>query len=158
MSKQEPLTLPIPGGPLITVAYVMMDFTGTLSCDGVLLPGVAERIRAVRERARLIVATADTFGKAHSALEGLPVDLRFVEAGDDKLELLMALGPHEVAAIGNGRNDVGMVRDAALGIAVLGSEGTCGDLLTVADVVVRDIRDALDLLLRPQRLSATMRP
>lgn len=60
-------------------------------------------------------------------------------------------------AIGNGRNDSAMLRAAKVGGAVLGPEGAVVDILRRADITVRDIRDALDLPLHPQRLIATLR-
>jgi soluble P-type ATPase len=59
--------------------------------------------------------------------------------------------------MGNGRNDALMLRRAALGVGVLGSEGAAAEILHSADIVVRDIRDGFDLLLNPLRLSATLR-
>jgi len=50
-----------------------------------------------------------------------------------------------------------MVGEPALGIAVVGPEGAAGAAVGAADVVVTDIRTALDLLLRPRRLVATLR-
>jgi soluble P-type ATPase len=50
-----------------------------------------------------------------------------------------------------------MLRRAALGIAVLGSEGLAVDCLNAADIVAPDIGAAFDLLLRPRRLTATLR-
>ena len=50
-----------------------------------------------------------------------------------------------------------MLKEAAIGIAVLGPEGMASDLLETADVLVMDINDALDLLLHPKRLVATLR-
>jgi soluble P-type ATPase len=91
------------------------------------------------------------------ALSNLPVTIRIVRAGRYKRRVVETLGARNVAAVGNGVNDVPMLRAAALGIAVLGTEGTSGELLRVATVVVRDIDDAIDLLLRPQRLVATLR-
>ena len=67
------------------------------------------------------------------------------------------MGGDSVIAIGNGRNDVPMMGRAGLGIAVIGPEGGSGELLRVADVVVRDIRDASDLVTNPLRLKATLR-
>jgi soluble P-type ATPase len=67
------------------------------------------------------------------------------------------LGAEHVVAVGNGRNDVAMFEAAALGIAVLGPEGAAGVLLQVADVVVPDVYVALELLLHPRRLKATLR-
>ena len=50
-----------------------------------------------------------------------------------------------------------MLAAAALGIAVCGAEGAAAETLQVADVVVIRIVDALDLLLHPKRLMATLR-
>jgi len=46
---------------------------------------------------------------------------------------------------------------AALGIAVLGGEGLATVCLAAADVVVPSVESALDLLLYPRRLIATLR-
>ena len=50
-----------------------------------------------------------------------------------------------------------MLREAALGIAVVGGEGAAAAALREADVVVTDVLAALDLLLNPRRLMATLR-
>jgi soluble P-type ATPase len=67
------------------------------------------------------------------------------------------LGTSKTIAIGNGSNDESMVREAAVGIAVVGQEGAAARTVLAADIVVNDIRDALDLLLSPARLIATLR-
>lgn len=63
-----------------------------------------------------------------------------------------------MAAISNGRNDVGMIRTAALGIAIIGREGATLGLLAAPDHVVADPHAALDLLVHSQRLVAGLRP
>jgi soluble P-type ATPase len=50
-----------------------------------------------------------------------------------------------------------MLRSAALGITVLGGEGAARETLGACSVVCRDILSALDLLLHPKRLVATLR-
>jgi soluble P-type ATPase len=50
-----------------------------------------------------------------------------------------------------------MLAAAALGIAVVQKEGAATETLSAADVVVSDIRSALDMLLFPKRLIATLR-
>jgi soluble P-type ATPase len=67
------------------------------------------------------------------------------------------MGAGGVIAVGNGRNDVPMMKVAGLSVAVVGPEGAAGSLLAAADVVTRDIGDALDLLANPLRLKATLR-
>ena len=59
--------------------------------------------------------------------------------------------------IGNGANDVLVLEGAALGIAVIGPEGASSAALRAADVVCASIVDALDLLLEPRALTATLR-
>ena len=134
-----------------------LDYTGTLSLHGELLPGVAKRLKQIARSVRITVLTADTFGKAASQLAGLPLETRIVKTGADKAKFVKALGAERVIAVGNGRNDAAMMKAAGLGIAVIGPEGAAAELLRVADVVTRDIRDALDLIANPLRLKATLR-
>jgi soluble P-type ATPase len=156
-SKQAGVDVDIPGGKRLVLTHLLLDFTGTLSCDGVLLPGVSQRLDALGQKLRIIVLTADTFGTAAKQLEGLPLDLNPIQTGQDKVKFLADLNSSETAAVGNGRNDVGMVRAAGLGIAVIGPEGCAGELITAAKVVCCDILAALDLLLSPLRIKATLR-
>lgn len=62
-----------------------------------------------------------------------------------------------ICCIGNGYNDMKMFAKAALRIAVLGKEGLYPGLLSLSDVLVSAPEDALDLLLKPDRLRATLR-
>ena len=151
------ISVDIPGRGTVTIREVLLDFTGTLSKDGALLPGVAERLVALAANVRLTVMTADTFGKARDALAGLPVTVEIIRDGGDKRKYVEAAGADGIVAIGNGRNDVPVVEAAAIGIAVIGPEGAAGDLVRAADVVVNDVRDALDLPANPLRLKATLR-
>jgi soluble P-type ATPase len=67
------------------------------------------------------------------------------------------LGRAHVIAFGNGMNDVGMLRLAAIGVAVLGEEGVAIGALRAADVLALGPVDAIDLVLHPKRLIATLR-
>lgn len=151
-----PVQLELPQAPR-DFKTLVLDFTGTLSLDGDLIPGVAEALRDLSSRLRILVLTADTFGTARRALEGLPVEIRIIRNGEEKARLVAELGGSETIAVGNGRNDVLMMDVAGLGVAVLGPEGAAASLLSAADVVARDILDALALLTNPLRLRATLR-
>jgi soluble P-type ATPase len=48
------------------------------------------------------------------------------------------------------------LKEAGLGIAVLGDEGMSVSAMKNADIVVKSIFDALDLFLKPKRLLATL--
>jgi len=158
MGDKPGFTVEVPGDGTLFLRHLVTDFTGTLSLDGNLLEGVEQRLRAVAAMMDVTVATADTFGTVRGALAGLPVEVQLVAGGLDKAALVERLGQGQVVAIGNGRNDVAMLDKAALAIAVIGPEGAAPELLAVAAVVVRQVNDALDLLLRPLRLAATLRP
>ena len=152
----SPLSLHLPGEPR-EFHHLVLDFTGTLSLDGALIPGVGERLQALSKELTIIVLTADTFGTAERELGGLPVQVQIIADGHEKARRVEALAGPGVIAVGNGRNDRRMIRAAALGIAVILAEGAAGATLQDADVVATDILGALALLAHPLRLVATLR-
>ncbi|NPB09779.1 MAG: HAD hydrolase family protein [Thermodesulfobacteria bacterium] len=153
--------LKIPGAGTLRLKHLVFDFNGTLAVDGHIRPGVREKLRELARDLEIHVITADTFGKAKLALEDVPCRLTILPSDEPhdeaKFKYVQELGPQQVAAIGNGRNDVLMLEEAALGIAVLLEEGTAREALLAADILVRDPLDALDLFLNPLRLKATLR-
>jgi soluble P-type ATPase len=88
----------------------------------------------------------------------LPVELEPIRHGREKRGCVERLGAQSCAAIGNGRNDVGMLSAVALGIAVIGPEGAALQAIAAADVVCTSLLDALALLHQPARMTATLRP
>lgn len=154
------LVVEIPGGPTLTLEHLVLDYNGTLALDGRLAEKVARRIARLAENLKVHVLTADTFGRARAELRGVRCELVILDPGNEhrqKSEYLERLGPEKCAAIGNGRNDREMLARAALAIAVLGNEGLAADALSAADIVTLDPVSALDLLLRPGRIAATLR-
>jgi len=153
----------IPGQCPLEIRHMVLDYNGTLAADGTLAPGVAERLRELAlppHSLTLHVITADTMGTAQRQLEGLPCELSILgpnEQDQAKLEFIQSLGVEQAVAIGNGQNDHLMLAAAALGIAVIGEEGTAAQTILASRVVCRDILSALDLLLKPKRLIATLR-
>jgi soluble P-type ATPase len=139
---------------------LVLDYNGTLACDGELIPGVKEALLALAKDLEIHVVTADTFGKVKSRLEGCPFRVVVLPVnGQDvgKLDYVRQLGPARTAAIGNGRNDRMMLAEAALGVAVIQREGAATDTLLRADVICPDILSALELFTEPLRLVATLR-
>ncbi|MGO0122039.1 HAD family hydrolase [Desulfothermobacter acidiphilus] len=154
------LRVEIPGRGLLELNHLVLDYNGTLACDGELLPGVVERLNALGEKLTIHILTADTFGTATEkcrAIQAKLIVLRQPFTGPEKEKCVEGLGATQTVAVGNGANDVLMLRRAILGIAVLGPEGLAGELVQAADVLVRDINEALDLLLKPKRVVATLR-
>jgi soluble P-type ATPase len=154
------LEIDIPGYRLLRLRHLMMEYNGTLAQDGTLLAGVAPRLEQLAELLRLHVVTADTFGQVKANLDSLPCKVAILPVENQvqgKLAYIENLGRDQVVAIGNGRNDRLMLAAAALGIAVVQEEGAATETLSAADVVVSDVRSALDMLLFPKRLIATLR-
>ena len=154
------IEIAIPGGDILRLTAAVLDFNGTLAQDGRVLDGVAERLRSLAASLDIHVATGNTHGNAHDALAELPVQVHIMPSEgqrEAKSRFLATFGAHQVVAIGNGFNDGNLIEQAALSIAVLGGEGCSAQTLAAADVVCANIRDALDLLLMPKRLIATLR-
>ena len=154
------ISIDIPGFRTINLVHLVMDYNGTLAVDGMLLPGVAEVLKNLASQINIHVITADTFGMVKEQLKGLPVEITITPMEDQagaKLRFISELGTDSVVAIGNGRNDRKMLEAATLGIAVIQTEGSAAETLTGADVVSPGILEALELLLNPKRLIATLR-
>lgn len=153
------IELQIPGRGIVQLNYAVFDVNGTLATDGVLIDGLAEKIAVLRGKLEVRLLTADTYGKQIEIDRQLRFTADRLRPGgrEQKVDYVRALDAHKVVAIGNGANDADMLKAAVLGIAVIGHEGLAGEALAVADVVVFDVHDAIDLLLNPRRLIATLR-
>lgn len=147
-------------GDGLTITDLVLDFNGTLARDGELQVGVGSHIKNLASLVTVHIVTADTFGRVAEAIAGLPCKLQILEPNGQaqaKLDYVNALGADQVACVGNGANDRLMMQAAAIGIAVVQSEGASPQTLMAADVVAPTACDALDLLLHPLRLKATLR-
>jgi soluble P-type ATPase len=69
------LEIEIPGYKILHLEYLVLDYNGTLACDGQLLPGVEPRLRQLSRQLKIHVLTADTFGTVQEALAGVPVEI-----------------------------------------------------------------------------------
>lgn len=150
----------IPGYGEISLDHVVLDYNGTLATDGELPRGIRTLLHKVAERVELHIVTADTFGRVKSGIEGIPCKLSILSRQDQALakqQYIQKIGSNRAAAIGNGRNDRLMVKEATLGIAIVGAEGSALETLLDSDVICKSAQDALELLLNPKRLIATLR-
>ncbi|HTR05808.1 MAG TPA: hypothetical protein VMJ11_03950 [Paraburkholderia sp.] len=154
------ITIDIPGFGTLRLTHLILDFNGTLAVDGRILPGIATRMAALANDLNLHVVTGNTHGDAQDQLRDCAAEVVCLAAtgqAQAKRDYALSLGQSGVVAIGNGRNDALMLKQSALGIAVLGTEGLAADALAAADIVVRHAEEGLDLLLKPKRLIATLR-
>ena len=153
------LTIQIPGREAFPISHLVLDYNGTIALDGEIIPGIKERLDVLCRDLEICVITADTHGTAAKKCEGLPLQvLTFptTEVGRIKAEEVRRR-TGGVAFIGNGVNDIHMSDAADLSNCVMGTEGCGSALIGHTDVTVTSILDALDLLLIPGRLRATLR-
>ncbi len=150
----------IPNYKTIRLEHLVLDFNGTLACDGLMIEGVRERLNALADHLEIHVLTADTFGKAADQLKGVRCKLSILPIENQdicKSDYVRKLGCDKTCCMGNGRNDRIMLKESALGIAVILEEGAAEETLASADIVYTGIASALDLLSNPLRLVATLR-
>jgi len=140
--------------------HLVLDFNGTLALDGRIKPGVSGLLCELAKSLQVHIVTAGTFGNVEQEVAGIPCVLKVLNGPDQtgqKARYLEELGARHTVCMGNGRNDRAMLETARLGILVIQEEGAATASLLAADVVCVDIVSALQLLLHPLRLTATLR-
>jgi soluble P-type ATPase len=147
----------IPQRGIIELQHAVFDVNGTLAVDGKHIPGVADQLRALAAQLTLHALTAATHGNMEELEHIVGLPLHIITRGEEKMRYVEQLGPASVIAFGNGMNDVGMLRLAAIGVAILAGEGVAIGALQAADVLALGPVDAIDLVLKPKRLVATLR-
>jgi soluble P-type ATPase len=150
----------IPGWGNIEIENLVLDLNGTIATDGKIPLEVKEKINSLSDKVKIYILTADTQGTAGEESSNMGVELLKVSGEDStevKLRVVESLDPTRTVAIGNGNNDHLILKEAALGVAVLGDEGISASAMKNADIIVKNISDALDLFLKPKRLIATLR-
>ena len=154
------IAIDIPGYKKLQLFHLVLDYNGTLGCDGQLLAGVKSILQALSNDIKIHVLTADTFGNVKSQLTEIPCNLFILSPAKQdigKRDYVRGLGVEKAVCIGNGRNDRLMLKESALGIAVVLEEGGAAETLIAADVVCTGIVSALELVRNPLRLTATLR-
>ena len=150
----------IPGRGVIKLEHLVCDINGTLALDGQLPLEIPSRLSNLSDRLTIHLLTADTHGRQAAIDQQLGLQAVRISPGaesDQKTNYNLQLGADTVVAIGQGANDAGMLKTAALGICVLSPEGTAIETLLNADLVVPDIQNAIELLEKPLRIVATLR-
>jgi P-type E1-E2 ATPase len=154
------IEIEIPGYGELHLENLVLDYNGTIAFDGHLIDGIGEALNTLSDHLDLHVLTADTFGTVRSKLASIPCRLKVIPRRNEvraKLEYVKALKSSHTVCIGNGRNDSLMLKEAVLGIAVIQAEGAAVEALLAADIVCNNIIHALELLIFPSRLIATLR-
>lgn len=154
------LEIEIPGKQICKLDFLVLDLNGTIAIDGEVNNAVAQKIRLLGRSLAVHIVTAGTHGKLERLQTVLGIEVHQItpqREAEQKQSFIKNLGVEKTVSIGNGLNDVLMLKDSAISIAVIGGEGASSQALLAADIVVNSIVDALDLLAKPRRLIATLR-
>lgn len=154
------IEIEVPGRGTYRLKHLVLDVNGTIAIDGQLVEGVARRLVELRRSVEVHMLTADTRGRQQIIDAQLGMEAARITPQNEaaqKATFVRELGGGSVCAVGNGANDAQMLHEAKLAIAVLGEEGLAVETLNVADIVAPHVNTALDLLLNPLRLVATLR-
>ncbi|MHA1682612.1 MAG: HAD family hydrolase [Promethearchaeota archaeon] len=155
------INVTIPHFGTLELENLVLDMNGTIADDGKIYPHLEPYFKKLSRQLNIVVLTADTFGTVNG--EAVKFGLNYYilpkkkPGGIEKRDYVTSLGANGVVALGNGNNDAFMLESARLGIAVLGREGLAKECLLASDMVVKEPADALNLLLEPRKLIATLR-
>ena len=154
------ISVSVPGWGDLDIEYLVVDYNGTCAFDGKIKENVKEMLDKISRYIKVFIITSDTYGNIDT--EGNTIGFSIIKVGKEgssveKAKIIKELGPEKIVAIGNGSNDVLMLKEAALGIGVIGEEGCSKDILKEADFVVKNVTDALSIILHPERIVATLR-
>ena len=154
------IQIEIPSYKDIQIENVVFDYNGTLATDGIVDNNIKNKLEIIQKKVDVYVLTADTYGNVEKNLADTKLKVHIIskENGtDDKVNFIRKLGSSTCIAIGNGNNDKLMIKEAEIGICVIGDEGCSTKTLINSQIVVKNINDCVDLLLNTDRLIATLR-
>lgn len=148
-----------PGQEPLEIEFILLDFEGTLAQDQRVHPKAKDKINLLSKRTKIYILKKGEKEGTNDTLKKVKAEVLYIKEGESsqqKLNLLRQLGTIRTVAIGNGADDAPMIEEAGLGICVIGKEGSAVEVLKKADLVMTNILDALDFLLKPLRQKATL--
>ncbi|WP_178860881.1 HAD family hydrolase [Thiomicrorhabdus cannonii] len=154
------LNIEIPGNNTLALHHLVLDYNGTIACDGQLKNNVLAKLRELSGLLQIHVITADTHGSVHEACADGFITVHVIGKRDQdrqKQAYIEQLGAQSCVAVGNGLNDALMLKDAALGIAIMQEEGCATKTLLASDLLFGSIEELLNALLKPTRIMASLR-
>lgn len=152
----------IPKFGKLHIENVIFDINGTIQFQGKITDQVVEKIKVLKEIYNIYLISSDTRGNLKEIAKRLGVDYVKINAenmsdAEAKSEELNKLGRKSTIAVGNGNNDAHMLKNASLGILIIGSDGAGTKSLKNADVVFTSPIDVIDFLMDEKAMIATLR-
>ncbi|ABO34676.1 conserved hypothetical protein [Methanococcus maripaludis C5] len=126
-----------------------------MAVDGLVSEKIKELLKELGKTYKLVVLTADTYGTLEKEFNGLPITVDKIKNEIEKEKAAEKYSPY--IGIGNGNNDCLMLEKSELGILIIGEEGASTNALLKSDIVINNIKDAINLLLNEKRIIATLR-
>lgn len=151
----------IPGFGDCIIYTILLDLNGTINYYGKRPKFLKDYIEKLKTHFNIYIASANTRGDldritGELGVEGLQLNSDLGEQ-DAKLELVSKLDPETTIMIGNGNNDVKALKEARIGIAVLGSEGASSKAIMNSDLCVSNVIDAFKIIMDGRAMIATLR-
>ena len=151
----------IPNFGKCEIHNILLDLNGTLTQFGNYPTGLKYLIQEMKKFFEIYVISANTRGTLDQIAEELGIKAIHIPKSksekESKLTTLRVLNPEQTIAIGNGNNDIAIITQSKIGIAVLGNEGASIQSLISSDLVVPSISDAFKILIDEKALIATLR-
>ncbi|NBG88607.1 hypothetical protein [Isachenkonia alkalipeptolytica] len=152
----------VPWGEKYTINHVVFDLNGTLANNGEIAKTTEKLLKALAQKAKIYVLTADTHNTAGKLKEEIGdfceiIVLQSSDHSEEKARFVHTLGYRETVTLGNGGNDVKMVQEGILSFGIIAGEGAYAPLLTKVDIVVHNIDHAIEMLIHPRKIVATIR-
>ena len=151
------LELIIPGDKTYQLKDLVLDFNGTIALDGKLIPGVKERIPKLSKILDIYVLTGDQHHNAAEVLKPLKLHLKIVHGKEEKIKFINSIGNKHTIYFGNGSIDSKALKKSVIGICVIENEGASTKAILNSNIVVNNILDGLDLIIKKERLISTLK-
>ncbi len=152
----------IPNYGIVIIKNVIFDINGTIQFQGKVSPELYNKFEELKKIYNIFLISADTRGNLKEIAEKFDVNYikinsQGITEAEAKNKELIRLGKDITVAIGNGNNDALMLKNAILGIAILGNEGASIKSIMNSDVILPDPLNAFDFLLDEKIMIATLR-
>ena len=146
----------------ITIKNVIFDINGTIQFKGQISEELVQKFEELKKFYNILLVSSDTRGNLKNIAKKLGVNFKKVNTqgindAEAKNNELIKLGKEVTVAVGNGNNDALMLKNAILGIAILGSEGASTRSILNSDVVFTDVINAIEFLLDEKTMISTLR-
>ncbi|MFW9989359.1 MAG: HAD family hydrolase [Candidatus Odinarchaeota archaeon] len=152
----------IPNYGIITIKNIIFDINGTIQFQGKISPELNLKFDELKNYYKIYLISADTRGNLKKIaklldIEYIKIEPQGITEAEAKNNELIRLGKEYTVAVGNGNNDALMLKNAVIGIVIIGNEGASIKSITNSDVAFPNPLSALNFLLDEKIMIATLR-